>query len=548
MMALGTVASRGTGFLKTAILVAAIGSGSLADAYNVANTIPNNLYDMLMGGILTSVIVPLIVRARKQDRRYGYEYEQRLFSVAVLALGALTVAAVMAAPLCIDIWGRGFHGAQREVAVDFAYFFLPQLFFYGVGAFAGAILNTRDRFAAPMWTPVLNNLVVIVVGGLFLAINTGSIDPAKLSASGRLLLEVGTTGGIVVQTLALWPSLRAVGFRWRPRLDFRGGELGMIGRTAGWTLVYVAAFQIVFMVNTALLTSVGSRGRHAGVGDVGYSPYFYAYQLLQMPYAIVAVSVITALMPRMSGHASSGRPDLVRDDFSSGLRLSSVIIVPTALLMLILSPDLVTVMYEHGNTSAANANVITGILAMFAIAVWPFSTYQFMLRLFYAYRDTRTPALVGIATAATNVVLSALMYMLVSLQHIAQGMALGFAMSNLLGVLVCTVILRFRFGRLDGTRILVAHLLLALAVVPVAIFALGVRFGIRNVVGTGFAPSLAAIVVAGGGGFLVYLVSARVLRIAEVQTVVSTLTAKLRPGKAAGRHAVGGSGPTMGGR
>ena len=531
VMALGTVASRATGFVKTAVLVAALGTADLGDAYNVANTVPNNIYDMLMGGILTSVIVPLIVRARTRDRAYGEAYEQRLFTVAVVALGVATVVAVLLAPLTIDIWGHGMRGSQRQVAVDFARFFLPQIFFYGVGAFAGAILNTRNRFAAPMWAPVLNNLVVIAVGGLFLAISTGAVDTAHLSRSELLLLGIGTTGGIVLQTVALWPSLRATGFRWRPSLKFRKGELSAIGRTAGWTLVYVLAFQIAFAVTSSLLSATGVRGRAEHVGQVGVTPYLTAYQLLQLPYAIVAVSVITALMPRMSGHAAEGRRDLVRDDFSNGLRLSSAVIVPAAVLMLALAPELVTLVFAHGRTNAADAAVIAGILAIFAIAVWPFSTYQLMLRIFYAYRDTRTPALVGIGVAGTNIAISVLMYELIPVQHVAQGMALGFALANLLGVLVCTVILRFRLGRLDGTRIIISHLRIALAVVPLAVVAFGVRFGTERVAGTGTVASLTVLVIGGLGGGVTYLIAARLLRVGEVQAMVDTLTARLRPGR-----------------
>jgi putative peptidoglycan lipid II flippase len=417
------------------------------------------------------------------------------------------------------------------VAVDFARFFLPQIFFYGVGAFAGATLNTRNRFAAPMWAPVLNNIVVIAVGGLFLAMTTGAVDTAHLSASSLWLLGIGTTAGIVLQTVALWPSLRASGFRWRPSLKFQRGELGAIGRTAGWTLVYVLAFQVAFAVTSSLLSATGVRGRAEHVGQVGVTPYLTAYQLLQLPYAIVSVSVITALMPRMSGHASEGRRDLVRDDFSTGLRLSSTVIVPAAVLMLALAPELVALVFAHGNTSGSDAAVIAGILAVFAIAVWPFSTYQLMLRVFYAYRDTRTPALVGIGVAGTNIAISVLMYELIPVRHVAQGMALGFALANLLGVLVCTVILRFRLGRLDGTRIVISHLRISLAVVPLAVVAFGVRFVTERVAGTGSLAALIVLVIGGIGGGVAYLMAARLLRVGEVQAMIDTLTARLRSGR-----------------
>ncbi len=167
-MAIGTVASRGTGFVRTVVLAAALGSGALAETYNIPNTIPNAIYDLLLGGILTSVVVPLLVTAVKDDAQAGELYAQRLLTVVAVLLGVCTVAGVLAAPLIIDVYAHGLTGEQRSLSVTFARYFLPQVFFYGLSATIGAILNTRGRFAAPMWAPVLNNLVLIGTGALFI--------------------------------------------------------------------------------------------------------------------------------------------------------------------------------------------------------------------------------------------------------------------------------------------------------------------------------------------------------------------------------------------
>jgi putative peptidoglycan lipid II flippase len=405
--------------------------------------------------------------------------------------------------------------------VEFSRFFLPQIFFYGVGAFAGAILNTRNRFAAPMWAPVLNNLVVITVGVMFLVIATKGLRPESITSTEKLLLEVGTTGGIVLQTIA----------RWRPSLAFHKGELGTIGKTAVWTLVYVIATQVGFAVTTALLNATGAKGLKENVGTVGFTPYSYAYQLLQLPYAIVGVSVITALMPRMSGHASEGRRDLVRDDFSNGLRLSSVIIVPGAMLMLTLCSEISLVLFRHGNTTLAGAQVISGILAMFAIALVPFSIYQLLLRVFYAYRDTRTPALVAIGTAAVNIVLSLVMYQIMPTARVAMGIAFGFALTNIVGLLICWVVLRHRLGGLDGRRVIGTHVKLLVAAVPLGIYAFCIHYGFERLVGQGLLPALAALAIGGGGGAIIYLVTARFLGVGEVETMVRTLSSRLRRGR-----------------
>jgi putative peptidoglycan lipid II flippase len=533
IMALGTIASRVTGFLRTAVIVAALGTGLLANAYNTANTIPNQVYDLLLGGILTSVIVPLIVRARERDPEYGAQFEQRFFTLAVFFLGGLTIVATLLAPVLINLLGNGFKGDQRDLAILFSWFFLPQIFFYGVGAFAGAILNTRHRFGAPMWAPVLNNIVVIAVGVVFVLTTSGRVDPSSITDTQFNLMAIGTTGGIVLQTIALWPSLRAAGFRWRPRLDFRRGELGEVGRLGGWTLMYVVITQIGFMVTVNLLNNAGIRGKAEGIGEgFGYTPYTNAYQLFQLPYAIMAVSVITALLPRMSEHAAEGNGRLVRDDFSSGLRLSSVTILPAAALMFVLGPEIATVLFAHGNTSHADALVIANVMQMLAIALVPFSTYQLMLRVFYAYRDTRTPAFISVVTVSTNVAVAFAMYQLLPTRRIAIGIAAGFAVANIMGAIVCWVVLRRRLGGLDGRRILGSHVKLLIAVWPLIGFAFAAHKIVDAWIGTDAMPSALFVLAVGSvGGAILYLIFARLLRVGEVQTLLGTLAGRLGRGR-----------------
>jgi putative peptidoglycan lipid II flippase len=529
VMALGTIASRVTGFLRTAVLVAALGTAALGDAYNTANTVPFIVYDLLLGGILTSVVVPLIVRARKRDPHYGAAYEQKLFTLAVVALAVITVVAVLLSPTIIGVYGAKFHGEQRDLAILFTRFFAVQIFFLGVSAFSGAILNTRDRFAAPMWAPVLNNIVICVVGLIFILITAGKVTPEDITTGQVALLAAGTTGGIALQALALWPSLRAAGFRWRPRFDLRRAELGEMSRMAIWTLAYVVITQTGFAVTTALLNGAGVRARQEGIGDgFGYAPYFNAYQLFQLPYAIVAVSVITALLPRMSQHAAGGERRLVGDDFSSGLRLSSVIMLPAAALMVVLGNEITTVLFAHGNTSQADAQVIAHVLQALAIALVPFSAYQLMLRVFFAFGDTRTPAFISVATVGTNVAMAFTMYAVLPTDRIAMGVGAGFALANTVGAIVCWAVLRRRLGGLDGRRIFSTHLKLLIAVWPLIGFAFAAHEILNAWNGTGTTVSaLAVLAIGSAGGAILYLVFARLLRVGEVQTLLGTLAGRL---------------------
>nr|WP_268817546.1 murein biosynthesis integral membrane protein MurJ [Thermomonospora echinospora] len=526
MMALGTLASRITGFLRTAVLGAALGTAALGDAYNTANTIPVIVYDLLLGGILTSVVVPLIVRAKERDPQYGVRFEQRLFTLAVLGLAMMTAVAVLLGPIFIDyIYGRDFTGDKRDLAVLFTQLFAVQIFFLGLSAFGGAILNTRNRFAAPMWAPVLNNIVICCTGVAFILVVTGTVTPESITGGQVAILAGGTIGGIALQTLALWPSLRGSGFRWRPRLDFQRGELGQILGMAGWSLLYLVLTQTGFAVTTSLLNSAGEQAP-----GHGYSPYSYAYQLFQLPYAIIGVTVITALLPRMSAHAAEGRTALVRDDFSAGMRLASVIILPAAALMVVLGPEIIAVALEHGNIDHQAGLVIAHIMQVFAVALVPFAIYQLTLRVFYAHGDTRTPAFIAVATVATNVALAFTAYHVLEAEQVAIGIAAGFAVANTVGLLVSWTVLRRKLGGMDGRRIAGAHLKLLVAIWPLIGFAYAVQAIVDAWLGPGFAPALLSLIVGSAGGGILYVVFARLLRVAEVQTMLSTVSRRL-PGR-----------------
>jgi putative peptidoglycan lipid II flippase len=531
VMAVGTVASRLLGFVRNAVIVIALGTGPLGDVYNVANTFPNVVYDLLLGGILTAVHVPMLVRALEKDRAYGEEYEARLLTIVLGGLLALTAIAMFCAPLLVDLYASGFTPDQHKLAVIFALFFLPQIFFYGVGALAGASLNARGSFAAPMWTPVLNSVVVIIVGGAFLIIAGPGVSPSSISSGEIGLLAGGTTLGIIVQTIAMWPSLRKVGFRYRPRFDFRREELAPVGGMALWTLLYVAIMQIGFVVNTNIAVRAGKHGvkEHLGYG-VGLTPWTNAYLLFQLPYALVGVSVMTALLPRMSRHASEERFDLVRQDLSAGLNLSSVIIVPSAALLFALSPEMVTAFFSHGSTGVADGLMIANVVQAFALALVPFAIFQLFLRVFYALADTRTPALIAIGNIAISITLALIGYAILPTDMIVEGIAIALGISWATGCVVAALILRRKLAGLGARHLVRTHIKIAVATVPALVFALAVHEVFVKLFYYQLITSVAALAVGGAGAAVLYVLVARKLRISEVETLAGTLMRRL-PGR-----------------
>ncbi len=526
-MAVGTLASRVTGFLRTLVLVYAVGVVGLGNAYNNANTLPNTVYYLMLGGIFTSVVVPLLVRAARRDPDHGEAYAQRMFTLGAVSLLVVTVVATLLAGPLVDLYAPTIHGppgsplgAEHHLMVVWAYFFIPQIFFYGMCSLIGAILNTRGRFAAPMWAPVVNNLVVIVVGGLYVVTVGLNKDPQNISATGVQLLGIGTTLGVVAQTVALYPSLRGAGFRWQPTLGFRPGEVSEMGRMAGWMSVYVisqwAGNLIVQIVANA-----------ASAGANGYSAYSIAWQLFQLPYAIVGISVITALLPRMSEHANARRYSLVRDDFSIGVRLASVLVVPAAIYLGVLGGPLAELLFSYGSTNAYHARYIGEVFGLFSLGLVPYMLTQLQLRVFYSFQDSRTAAFVGLLIMSVGIAGNYIALSMLPRLDVVAGLAIAYGIANLAGAIAGWALLLRRVGSLDGWAIARSLTRMHLATVPGVVFAVAVMIGAEHVVHNPSASYGALVTIIGGGGaVLLYALSARALRVAEFGFLVKTASAK----------------------
>ncbi|WP_406365807.1 murein biosynthesis integral membrane protein MurJ [Streptomyces sp. NBC_01546] len=507
LMAAGSVVSRATGFVRSAVVVAALGTGLLGDSYAVANTVPNIIYMLLIGGALNAVFVPELVRAAKEHRDGGAAYTDRLLTACTAALVTLTAVAVLAAPLIVSAY-TDYSGAQASTTVALARYCLPQILFYGLFTLLGQVLNARGRFGAMMWTPVLNNFVIIGVFGLFLYV---SHDAANgLTAAETRLLGLGTTAGIVIQALALVPSLRAARFRWRPRFDWRGSGLGRPLRNAGWTVMLVLTNQIAYWVVTRLSTTTGQQAVDAGLaGGAGYTAYSNAYQLWIVPQGIITVSLVTALMPRMSSAASDGDLTGVRKDISYALRSSAALVVPAAALFAALAPWVIGAVFGYGRTGAADVEVMAGMLVAFAPGLIAFSAQYVLSRGFYALSDTRTPFFLNLTIAALNAGLSAAAYFLLSPRWAVTGMAAASSIAFLAGAAVTARTLARRLGPRAGTRTELratavrTHLRLLAACAPAAAAGYAAaraadRFGDFAAVGAGTVALLLVVVLLAG--------------------------------------------------
>ncbi|GGQ03801.1 lipid II flippase MurJ [Streptomyces pseudogriseolus] len=529
VMAAGTMVSRLTGFVRSALIVSALGLGLLGDSFQVAYQLPTMIYILTVGGGLNSVFVPQLVRAMKDDEDGGEAYANRLLTLVMVALALLTAAAWLAAPLLVRALSNPVASdpAANDVAVTFTRYFLPSIFFMGVHVVMGQILNARGRFGAMMWTPVLNNIVIIVTLGTFIWVY-GTAADSKMQVStippeGLRLLGVGVLLGLVVQALAMIPYLRETGFRMRLRFDWKGHGLGKAAMLAKWTILFVLANQAGALVVTQLSTAAGLDSDVAGTG---FAAYANAQLIWGLPQAIITVSLMAALLPRISRSAAEDDGGAVRDDISQGLRTTAVAIVPIAFGFLALGIPMCTLIF--GSSGTSEATNMGYMLMAFGLGLIPYSVQYVVLRAFYAYEDTRTPFYNTVIVAAGNAIASAICFVVLPARWAVVGMAASYGVAYALGVGVAWRRLRKRLGGdLDGARVLRTYARLCIASVPAALLSGAACYGISKVLGQEVLGSFAALI--GGGAVLlgVFYVAARRMRIEEVNSLVGMVRGRL---------------------
>jgi putative peptidoglycan lipid II flippase len=521
VMSVGTALSRVTGFLRLSAMAYAMGIAEtrLADAYNIANITPNIVYELALGGILSSVFLPVFVEwLQSRGRDAAWDVARKVLGIAAVSLSIIGVLGIVAAPWIIRLYTVGVPAGQRQVVEDLASFFLrwfmPQIVFYGIGAVATGLLNAHRRFAVPMFAPILNNLIVIAT---FLTFAAMSHPGQAVLATGpqKLVLAVGTTLGVVVMTVALWPSLRRLGFRFQWRPGWMDEAVVRIAHLAKWVVVYVVANQLGYLV--VLILAARVKG--------GYTAYAAAFMLFQLPHAIFVVSVFTALLPAMSSRWVEGDRHAFRELLARGIRWTAVIVVPAALGYLVLAVPIVRLLLQYGVTRSKSTDLVAGILVFFSLGLFSFSTFQLLLRAYYSMQDTRTPALVNIAAVGLNVLID--LVFVLALGMGVRGLALGHATAYTFGSIALLALIRRRLGGLDGRRILSGLSRTFLAAGVTAAVAWVVARGIGEWVGTGTLGGRAAQVLgAVAAGILAFVASALMFRVEEVDVVRRQLAAR----------------------
>jgi putative peptidoglycan lipid II flippase len=511
VMAVGTVLSRLTGLGRIAAMAFALGvaESRLADSYNVANTLPNVLYELVLGGVLTSVFIPVVVselRTKPHDEAWRSASAMVTASIAVLA--GLTLLTVLVAPWVIDLFTQRVSGRQAAEQRDLATFFLrvfaPQVALYGFAAIAAGLLNAHGRFAVPMFAPILNNLLVIATFVAFAAVTSGTPTDASVNhdLGLKLLLGVGTTGGVALMALAYWPFLRALPGRLRVRLDFRHPAVRRLARLSAWTVGYVITNTLGFGVSFALANGVQG----------GVTAYVTAFAFFQLPIGVAAVSIVTALVPRMSAHYVDGDVRGFADDVARGLRSIALLLLPATAALIVLAHPAITTLLEHGVVHSHSANLVASVLQMFAIGLLPFSLYQLLMRAFYTRQDARTPALINVVGNGVTIALDFALFPLLDVR----GLALAHTLGYVVGCVVAGRILLRRVGGLDRRRTLMQVARVSAASLVCAGVMVAVVAVLSAALAAGQGRALAELVLGGGIGLAVFLALARAMHVEDL--------------------------------
>lgn len=527
IMAIGTILSRITGFIRSVLAVAVLGTALLADSYNVANTMPNILYNLLVGGALTAVFVPQLVRSFS-DPDGGDGFASRLLTTISVILFALVAVGMIFAPALVRLYApefstQGFE-AENQIAIAFTRYCLPQIFFLGLFTMLGQIANSRGSFAPLMWAPIANNLVVIAVfsGVLILQekISVDSITDAQIQ-----LLGWGTTLGIVVQALILIPVVMRSGVTLRLRFGVAG--LGKSFGLAGWTLVYVFISQLGYLVTVNVATSAAVRSAQDGLTTgVGFTPFTSAYYIMLLPYSIVTISIVTALLPHLSKLAMENKVEDVRLQLIRAIRMCGVVTVPSAVALLAFGP-LITEVLFFGIT-LEDSRYIGYVLSALSLGLVAFSINLILIRGFNAFEDTKTQVVSIFIINLISVALSYLFLEILPSDLVTVGLGVAFSVSYILGLFITIYLLRKHTARIDFSAVRSQHLRLLIAslIAMAPFYLLSWRLDWVNTEFETIQSLTHLLVVLLGGGSL-FLLLAHLFKVSEVNSAKSYLSARL---------------------
>lgn len=525
-MAAGTLVSRITGVLRDIAMTAALGFYLISDAYSLGNTLPNIIYILVAGGALNAVFIPQLVRHMKDDSDAGKAFADRLLTATGTLLLILSLLTVLFAPLIVQLYSPAeMSQAQFDLAVAFARLCLPQIFFYGAYTMLQQVLNARGKFAAAMFAPVANNLVAITVFLTFIFVMQPTPENlTSLSSTQVLWLGAGTTFGVVLQALVLFPPLLSSGYKLKLRFDWRGSGLGKAAKLATWTVGLVLANQIAYIFITRIATAANLAAESTGAVPTGLTTYQKAHLVFVLPHSLIAVSLITALLPMMSRLAHDGNLAELGNQISRHTRILLNGMVPVSVLLYLTASDIAVLLFGYGAAGVDAARATGTVISMMAIGLPAYSLVYILYRAWYAQENTKTPFLIAVLLNLLNLSIAIPLANAVENEFKVASLGIAYSISYLLTAVVAWAWLR-RTGIPLQTmqslktlfKVLAAGLLSGLVIVlmpdiePTSQFQVLLQVGISWLV-----------------GISTFVAFALVLKISEVKSLLDQINRKFR--------------------
>lgn len=507
VLATGTATSRVLGFVKAALLAVVLGNtaSQAAAAFNIANTLPNQVYVLVAGGVLSAVLVPQIVQASKASDG-GQAFVSKLITLGSTLFLGITIVATIASPLLVDLFivqqtddGGGFTAQQVALAVSLAYWCMPQIFFYALYTILGEIFNARSQFGPYTWAPVVNNVVSIVGLGAFLLLFGGESINRHTEVWGPdriILMGAITTGGVVIQAVVLVLMFRRTGLRFRP--DFRWRGVGL--RSTGTKAMWIFGVALVGTVKGIIQTNVASAGAQDSANVATLNNAWYVFSL---PHAVITISVVIAFFTRMSQHAADDDIAGLRADLAGALRGVGMLTTISAVVLAVVSVPFWRMFEPRFEWMVLSSTVLWALL----VCLVAFSAEFVIQRVFFALGDTRTAFLYSIFSLLIS---GGLLWACTLLEPawIVTGAAGAIAVANLISASVWLVLVRLRIGPFGLALVARRHVQYLLYAIVAAIPGAGAVWllgGYRDG-GFGTASMLGAVVTCVVGGLVMAVV------------------------------------------
>ncbi len=532
LMASGTILSRAMGFLRAVILAAAIGvTTDAADAFGVANQLPNSVYAIIAGGVLNAVLVPQIVKARANTDG-GKSYVDRLLTFIIVIFFVTTVLATVAAPFLVSIYTSGWSPEQLALATAFAYWCLPQLFFYGLYSLLGEVLNARSAFGPFMWAPVLNNIVALIGLVAFVMVfgadPTGSRAVESWGADKIAILAGSATAGVAAQALILFASWKRIGMSLTLNFKWRGFGLRPALKAASWSLGMVIVTQIGGLVQTIVASgAVAARDSNPAVASIAAAAI--AWLIFMVPHSVASVSIATAYFTKMSTHVQADNIEAMKADLAAGLRSISLISVFSSVALSVLAYPIARVFVGEFAAAVALGNVVIALM----VGLVPFSFVFMMQRAFFALEDTKTPFKFTVIQISLHIIGAITISQTLPAEWLVVGLSALTSFTVTIQAVVAYAMLKNRVGSLAKHKIgsvsisfIAAGLLAGGAGIAVVSLLGGVTEG-SFVIDT-ILSSLLTMVIAGFAMAATYAIALRLLRVSEIDTVIAGLRGILR--------------------